>query len=51
VLPTQAEATEKTKELNPNVAPLVERVRHTSLVDPISGTNRNQLGGTAMSAS
>ena len=29
VLPTQAEAIERARELNPNVAPLVERVRNT----------------------
>jgi len=34
VLPTQAEAIEKARELNPNVAPLVERVRHTSVGKP-----------------
>ena len=34
VLPTQAEAIERTRELNPNVAPLVERVRHTSAGTP-----------------
>jgi hypothetical protein len=30
VLPTQAEAIERARELNPDKAPLVERVRHTS---------------------
>lgn len=34
VLPTQAEAIERARELNPNVAPLVERVRHTSVGKP-----------------
>jgi hypothetical protein len=34
VLPTQAEAIERARELNPNVAPLVERVRHTSAGKP-----------------
>jgi pyridoxine/pyridoxamine 5'-phosphate oxidase len=34
VQPTQAEATEKTRELDRNVAPLVERVRHTSAGRP-----------------
>jgi len=34
VLPTQAEAIEKARELNPNIAPLVERVRHTSAGKP-----------------
>lgn len=29
VLPTQAEAIARARELNPNVPPLVERVRHT----------------------
>ena len=29
VLPTQAEAIERARELNPNMAPLVERVRNT----------------------
>jgi len=30
VLPTQAEAIERARELNPNGRPLVERVRNTS---------------------
>ena len=30
VLPTQAAAINRAREMNPNVAPLVERVRHTS---------------------
>ena len=30
VLPTQAEAIERARELNPNSRPLVERVRNTS---------------------
>lgn len=30
VLPTQAEAIERARELNPNKDPLVERVRNTS---------------------
>ena len=30
VLPTQAEAIERAKELNPNGRPVVERVRNTS---------------------
>lgn len=30
VLPTQAEAIEKARELNPGKPPLVERVRHTN---------------------
>ena len=34
VLPTQAEAIERAKELSPNKAPLVERVRYTSGGDP-----------------
>jgi len=34
VLPTQAEAIERARELNPHVAPLVERVRHTSAGKP-----------------
>jgi len=34
VLPTQAEAIEKAREMNPKVAPLVERVRHTSAGKP-----------------
>ena len=34
VLPTQSEAIERARELNPNVAPLVERVRHTSAGKP-----------------
>jgi hypothetical protein len=29
VLPTQAEAIERARELNPNMPPLVERVRNT----------------------
>jgi uncharacterized protein DUF2188 len=33
VLPTQAEAIEKARELNPGTAPLVERVRRTSVGD------------------
>jgi hypothetical protein len=31
VLPTQAEAIERARELNPNGRPLVERVRNTSV--------------------
>ncbi len=31
VLPTQAEAIERAKELNPNARPLVERVRNTTV--------------------
>jgi hypothetical protein len=34
VLPTQAEAIERARELNPNTAPLVERVRNTSVGKP-----------------
>ncbi len=34
VLPTQAEAIERAREINPNIAPLVERVRHTSAGEP-----------------
>jgi Uncharacterized protein conserved in bacteria (DUF2188) len=34
VLPTQAQAIERARELNPSVAPLVERVRHTSAGKP-----------------
>jgi pyridoxine/pyridoxamine 5'-phosphate oxidase len=34
VLPTQAEAIEKARDLNPNIAPLVERVRRTSVGKP-----------------
>jgi hypothetical protein len=34
VLPTQAEAIERARKMNPNVAPLVERVRHTSVGRP-----------------
>ena len=34
VLPTQAEAIERARELNPSVAPLVERVRHTTVGKP-----------------
>jgi hypothetical protein len=34
VLPTQAEAIEKARELNPGKAPLVERVRHTTGGNP-----------------
>jgi hypothetical protein len=34
VLPTQAMAIERARELNPKVAPLVERVRHTSAGKP-----------------
>jgi Uncharacterized protein conserved in bacteria (DUF2188) len=30
VLPTQAEAIDRARRLNPDKAPLVERVRHTS---------------------
>jgi len=30
VLPTQAEAIERARELNPNMPPLVERVRNTA---------------------
>jgi hypothetical protein len=31
VLPTQAEAIDRAREINPGVAPLVERVRNTSV--------------------
>jgi hypothetical protein len=31
VLPTQAEAIARARELNPDATPLVERVRHTSV--------------------
>jgi predicted DNA binding CopG/RHH family protein len=34
VLPTQAEAIDKARDLNPGTAPLVERVRHTSVGKP-----------------
>lgn len=34
VLPTQAEAIERARELNPGTPPLVERVRHTSIGKP-----------------
>jgi hypothetical protein len=34
VLPTQAEAIERAKELNPSAPPLVERVRHTTVGRP-----------------
>jgi Uncharacterized protein conserved in bacteria (DUF2188) len=34
VLPTQAEAIERARELNPSTAPLIERVRHTSAGKP-----------------
>jgi hypothetical protein len=34
VLPTQAEAIDRARELNPNAAPLVERVRHTDAGTP-----------------
>jgi hypothetical protein len=34
VLPTQAEAIERARELNPNKTPLVERVRHTTVGEP-----------------
>lgn len=34
VLPTQAEAIQRARELNPSIAPLVERVRHTSVGKP-----------------
>lgn len=34
VLPTQAEAIARARELNPNATPLVERVRHTSVGKP-----------------
>ena len=34
VLPTQAEAIERARELNPNAQPLVERVRRTSIGKP-----------------
>jgi pyridoxine/pyridoxamine 5'-phosphate oxidase len=34
VLPTQAGAIARARELNPKVAPLVERVRHTSIGKP-----------------
>ena len=34
VLPTQAEAIAEARRLNPNVAPLVERVRRTSVGKP-----------------
>ena len=34
VLPTQAEAIERAKEISPNSRPDVERVRHTSVGKP-----------------
>ena len=34
VLPTQGEAIERARELNPGVAPSVERVRHTTVGKP-----------------
>ena len=34
VLPTQAEAIDRARELNPSIAPLVERVRHTTAGKP-----------------
>jgi Uncharacterized protein conserved in bacteria (DUF2188) len=34
VLPTQAEAIDRARELNPDGPPLVERVRHTSRGKP-----------------
>lgn len=34
VLPTQAQAIERAKQLNPGDSPLVERVRHTSAGKP-----------------
>ena len=34
VLPTQGEAISRARELNPNMNPLVERVRHTSRGKP-----------------
>jgi hypothetical protein len=34
VLPTQEEAIERARELNPGKAPLVERVRHTDRGSP-----------------
>ncbi len=34
VLPTQGAAIQRARELNPNVQPLVERVRHTSVGKP-----------------
>lgn len=34
VLPTQGAAIQRARELNPDVQPLVERVRHTSVGKP-----------------
>ena len=34
VLPTQAEAIQKAREMNPGHSPLVERVRHTDVGNP-----------------
>jgi hypothetical protein len=34
VLPTQAQAIDRAKQLNPNRTPLVERVRHTNRGNP-----------------
>lgn len=34
VLPTQAEAIERAREINPGTAPLVERVRYTDVGKP-----------------
>jgi hypothetical protein len=34
VLPTQAKAIDRARELNPNKAPLVERVRYTDRAKP-----------------
>ena len=40
VLPTQAEAIDRARELNPGHAPLVERVRNTDVgVTPRNGQN------------
>ena len=34
VCPTQAEAIQRARELNPNMQPLVERIRHTDVGSP-----------------
>jgi hypothetical protein len=48
VMPTQAEAIQRARELSPNTSPLVERVRRTSKGKPnqmAQAVTHNALGG------
>ena len=45
VLPTQREAIERARELNPGHSPVVERVKQPTLASPISGVRPEALAG------